>query len=1119
MSFYDRIDTSVLAEFSVAKVLPKNMAGQFWLGDETQSKMDNSMSRHKVLSDAFQVLIDQIEDVSGEKFLKQGPDGINSSYQPVDQTFRVGGNPIGLGLLGPVLDIFASVTGPKVNEADAQSIFDRMEELGIDGPRSIKEVREIANENARLQQEEMMAIEELQPGWKPWIGRMGGRMKAIFEDPVNVYTLPFGATKGMSISKMLFTDFVVNAGAEAAIQPSVKKWYNDLGLEYDIGDVMAAIGTAGLFGAGFGVTFRVGGETIRLSAEQVQKGLAAFRKTDLPASTELNQALEAVDNITEMETENPLSDLMEHTNRLNAAMDQIDNNAANMPEKPISEVTGREKGPGVAFDPDEIKVDAKTFQFKEDTADQFGVVDDFRNVDVWDPDKAGVVTVFEYRDGNVFIADGHQRLGIAKRAKAKGQEGVRVFANVIREADGFTPDMARVTAAIKNIAEGTGTAIDAAKVLRDFPERMSELDGVAKSLVRTSRGLSNLSDDAFGMVINEVIDARMGAVIGRLAQDKELHSSIASILSKTNPANEFEAEAIVRQALEGGTQKTKSLSLFGEEELSESLFLERARILDKTRKAIRKDRAIFNSLVKNAEQVESAGNKLVSEVNQRKVATDGEIEEILKKNANRVGPISDALNRAASDAKQSGNFTEATKGFLDSIRRAAEDGNLEGPGINDIRRSIDDPEEVSSLSQAANDDLKQFDLVGSEGPKRQGDQLEQDLVGERPDVEARPREGFLDDNEARQDLKRVIEEGADEVTIDNHPAVTQAIENSKAIPETHLRDDYLSEAWEEGRVYNFDGKEVKGTEDAVLELAEIRAKEMPYRDDGLEPPMDPDFGLTTHVKQEKKAVIILGPPAAGKSGIANPIARKIGAAIVDPDDAKKVIPEFGDGIGANAVHEESSELAARVLRHLTNNGDNVVLPKVGSKAESIRTTIKDLKEKGYEVDLVDMSVKYKIARDRMFLRFVNTGRLIDPGYVRSVGEKPGKVFDELQSENIADGYTRIDNNGKTKEDVKAVPIDTRNLLEGTDIRFRRGLPERGEPGERLVQDPEGARLLQTAAREGQELDQAILDQEIPIGRTVDEAGEVVSETQTVRDILKDIDQDQRMLNRLEGCAL
>jgi len=56
LSFYDRIDTGVLAEFSVAQVLPTNMAGQFDLGSETQSKMDNSMSRHKVLSDAYQVL-------------------------------------------------------------------------------------------------------------------------------------------------------------------------------------------------------------------------------------------------------------------------------------------------------------------------------------------------------------------------------------------------------------------------------------------------------------------------------------------------------------------------------------------------------------------------------------------------------------------------------------------------------------------------------------------------------------------------------------------------------------------------------------------------------------------------------------------------------------------------------------------------------------------------------------------------------------------------------------------------------------------------------------------------------------------------------------------------------
>ena len=1062
MSFYDRIDTGVLAEFSVAQVLPTNMAGQYDLGNETQSKMDNSMSKHKILSDAFQVLIDQIEDVSGEKYIKQGPDGINSSYQPVDQTFRVGSTPTGLGLTGPLLEIFASVTGPKVNEADAQSIFDRMEELGIDGPRSIKEVREIANENARLQQEEMMAIEQLQPGWKPWIGRMAGRMVAIFEDPVNVYTLPFGATKGMSISKMLFTDFVVNAGAEAVIQPSVKKWYNELGLEYDIGDVMTAIGTAGLFGAGFGVTIRVGGETIRLSAEQVQKGLAAFRKTDLPASTELNQALEAVDNITEMETENPLSDLMEHTNRLNAAMDQIDNNAANMPEKPVNQVVSeREMGPGVAFDPDEIKVDAKTFQFKEETADQFGVVDDLRNVDVWNQEQAGVATVYEYLDGSHFIVDGHQRLGIAKRAKAKGQEGVKIFANVIREADGFTPTMARVNAAIKNIIEETGTAIDAAKVLRDFPERVSELDGVAKNLVRTSRGLSNLSDDAFGMVINDVIDAKMGAVIGRLVQDKELHGSIASILSKTNPANEFEAEAIVRQALEGGTQKTKSLSLFGEEELSESLFLERARILDKTQKAIRKDRAIFNSLVKNADQVESAGNKLVSEVNQRKVATDGEIEEILKKNANRVGPISDALNRAASDAKQSGNFTEATKGFLDSIRRAAEDGNLEGPGASDIRRVVDDPEEISSLSQAANDDLKAFDLVGSEGPKRQGDQLEQDLRGDLEVLD--PVWGPADRIEDRLKLSQPIE------TV----------------------EDIYKLAPEAQNFINDIGKRIEKKLDVKFENPGLKEK------------------ATAAEKMERKKY---------KTAQQMTDISRAGFVVKSLYDADEIVSEFSKSAdildtGWSVYPEGYSD---RKILVRTPNGiiseiqmwtPNVKAAKFG-RGQKIYTKARSS---------TDAAEKAKLNEEAKLL--------YNEALKKDIQESDGKLSGIDSGPNILSNIDLNDASLATRLPVWKTSIastSTQGPLGSTTASALRGSSESnaGRKSQLMndIDDLDIDTSPTTNVLPGTE-NVNNLDQEIPIGQTMSEKGVEVADTQTVRDILKDIDQDQRMLDRLEGCAV
>lgn len=88
-------------------------------------------------------------------------------------------------------------------------------------------------------------------------------------------------------------------------------------------------------------------------------------------------------------------------------------------------------------------------------------------------------------------------------------------------------------------------------------------------------------------------------------------------------------------------------------------------------------------------------------------------------------------------------------------------------------------------------------------------------------------------------------------------------------------------------------------------------------------------------RKDRKAFLVIGFGGAGKSTLANPLAKERGAVHASADDAKLIIPEFDGGKNSGGVHEESSEIGKVVLRRLIDSGYNIVLEKLGSNAESI----------------------------------------------------------------------------------------------------------------------------------------------------------------------------------------
>ncbi len=355
-----------------------------------------------------------------------------------------------------------------------------------------------------------------------------------------------------------------------------------------------------------------------------------------------------------------------------------------------------------------IDTDADTFQYKGG-GDQEGVTDRLQGVEKFDPIRAGQVIVYERADGSRVIADGHQRTGLARRMAEKGQGDVGGMAAVVyREVDGYTPEEVMVEAALKNISEGSGTATDAARILRGTKQSARELGLPTNSaLVRDAEGIRNLSDDAFGMVANGVATEQHGGIVGRVVQDAALHADILKLLKQMKPANAAQAEMIARDAAADSTEATQD-SLFGTETTQQTLYKERAQVLDGTIKALKRDKALFNTLVSQGSTIESAGNQLDASANSQRLADDAMVLQYLQSQANKKGPISDALTAAAKAVADGQSIAQARKGFVEAVRRTSEGGSPESQGESPGRRDpAADGGKVSGRGQGLAADAEQ----------------------------------------------------------------------------------------------------------------------------------------------------------------------------------------------------------------------------------------------------------------------------------------------------------------------------------------------------------------------------------------------------------------------------
>jgi hypothetical protein len=438
------------------------------------------------------------------------------------------------------------------------------------------------------------------------------------------------------------------------------------------------------------------------------------------------------------------------------------------------------------FRPDEVQTDAALMQYKSG-GDEAGVTGKLKDVTAWDPIMSSEILVWEGNDGRRVVVDGHQRVGLARRLAETGQEAPELPALVVREADGISAAQARVLGALRNINLGTGSLLDNAKVLRDAPQAAELLKGAEHR--REIEGLSRLSYEAFGAAVNDVVDPRIAAEVGKYARDPATHMPLIALLAKERVTNPREAGSVVRQALADGFghQQEHQLGMFGDQ-AQQSLYVPISRIMDAAAKKLRDEKRTFKVLGEKSSRIEAAGNVLDRTANKSKVVGSDEALAILHATAHSAGPVRDALIAAARAELSGARRADAVNQFLDALggidlrsaARGASENGLAGEPPREAGGRDAAAEADSQLSQsnapglfdhavAAKEAAEPFSDPVGQAAKDQTALLDHDLLADAtdppPSLFDLPETGFrLSDEGDAKPLHEIMREAeADEL--------------------------------------------------------------------------------------------------------------------------------------------------------------------------------------------------------------------------------------------------------------------------------------------------------------------------------------------------------------------
>ena len=313
----------------------------------------------------------------------------------------------------------------------------------------------------------------------------------------------------------------------------------------------------------------------------------------------------------------------------------------------------------------DIQVDPEAYQFRTEVNEQ-GVDSRLEGIEKWDDLRASNLILHERTDGSVYAADGHHRINLARQLQQPD-----VNAIVLREADGVTVEDARRAAAEANIAAGSATAMDAAKVFRnsegDIDTVIRESNLPRTQLVRDGADIAKLDTEPFGAVLNKVITEKDGAVIGRSFADPDQQLAAVGVFQRVKPTNDNQRELLANEVRQAGFAESQGEQggLFGDDP-AESLIGERVKVMDNLRQTLVRDKRLFTTLNDNAQTAEQAGNRIAKDRNNALQETSADAIALLER-ATTTPEINQQINDAARRVKDGETLASVTRELKEAL--------------------------------------------------------------------------------------------------------------------------------------------------------------------------------------------------------------------------------------------------------------------------------------------------------------------------------------------------------------------------------------------------------------------------------------------------------------------